>query len=224
MKVLIACEESQRVCNAFRDKGHEAFSCDILNCSGGHPEWHIQADVLRLLNPRYYSAYDAFMIIFQTLDGKEHCVYPKWDLIIAHPPCTHLCSAGQRWFSEGRKPISLRDQAISFFYRFVFAHCDKIAIENPVGVMSTFYRKPDQIYNPYDFEGESECKRTCLWLKGLNPLKPTQILPIEDRTHGIFNACFGGHQYSWSDSRVAGLRSKTPIGVARAMADQWGSF
>lgn len=102
------------------------------------------------------------------------------------------------------------------------ADCDKIAIENPVGIMSTCYRKPDQIYNPYDFENETECKRTCLWLKGLEPLNPTQVLLKEQRTQGIWKAQFNGKQYSWSDPETAKLRSKTPIGVARAMAEQWG--
>lgn len=213
MNILIACEESQRVCIEFRKKGHNSFSCDIQNCSGGYPQWHIKGDCLLLLNGNCE---------FETEDGNIHRINGKWDMIIAHPPCTHLCSAGQRWFTEGKKPIRLQREAIAFFYNFVIADCDKIAIENPVGIMSTCYRKPDQIYNPYDFLGETECKKTCLWLKGLEPLKATQVLPKEQRTQGIWKAQFDGKQYSWNASETAKLRSKTPYGVARAMAYQWG--
>ena len=225
MKVLVACEESQRVCIAFREKGHEAYSCDIQDCSGGHPEWHIKRDCLSILSPtekydgNFYTTKNT--ILFCTMDDKFHEI-DKWDLIIAHPPCTHLCAAGQRWFAEGRKPIKWQREAIAFFYQFVTADCDKIAIENPVGIMSTCYRKPDQIYNPYDFKGETECKKTCLWLKGLEPLKATQILPKEQRTQGIWKAQFNGKQYSWNDPLTAKLRSQTPWGVACAMAEQWG--
>lgn len=213
MRVLIACEESQRVCTAFREIGHEAYSCDIQDCSGGHPDWHIKQDVLMIL--------DGNCAVYLQ-NGKPKYIDGKWDLIIAHPPCTHLCSAGQRWFTEGRKPIKLQREAIAFFYQFVIADCDKIAIENPVGIMSTCYRKPDQIYNPYDFVGETECKKTCLWLKGLEPLKATQVLPKDQRTNGIWKAEFNGKQYSWNDPETAKWRSKTPVGVANAMAEQWG--
>lgn len=222
MKVLVACEESQRVCIAFREKGHEAYSCDIQDCSGGHPEWHIKGDALEVLNPKPFYETERSGICFKTIDGEWHKIVGKWDLIIAHPPCTHLCTAGQRWFSEGRKPIKLQREAIAFFYQFVMADCNNIAIENPVGIMSTCYRKPDQIYNPYDFNGETECKKTCLWLKGLEPLKATQILPENKRTQGIWKAQFDGKQYSWNDPETAKLRSRTPVGVAKAMAEQWG--
>ena len=106
--------------------------------------------------------------------------------------------------------------------QMINANCDKIAVENPVGIMSSLYRKPDCIYNPYDFVGETECKKTCLWLKNLPPLVPTQKLPTEQRTHNIWRAVFDGQQYSYSDPRVAAFRSKTPVGVAKAMAEQWG--
>lgn len=119
MRILVACEESQRVCIAFRERGHEAYSCDIIDCSGGHPEWHIKQDVLRILDGNC-------AVYLQT--GKSKYINGKWDLIIAHPPCTHLCTAGQRWFTEGRKPIKLQREAIAFFYKFVTADCDKIAI------------------------------------------------------------------------------------------------
>lgn len=228
MKVLIACEESQVVCRAFREKGHEAYSCDIIECSGGHPEWHIQGDVLEILNPEE-APYGGFCnIVFETMDGKSHSV-EKWDLIIAHPPCTRLCTTSQRWLYFGDKEYrseKIREQqkAIVFFMRFALANCEKIAIENPQGIMSTAYRKPDCIYNPYDFEGETECKKTCLWLKGLEPLKPTRKIPLpkEERTRGLFKSHFDGKIIGWNDPECAKMRSKTPVGVAKAMAEAWG--
>lgn len=218
MRVLVACEESQRVCIAFRERGHESYSCDLKECSGSHPEWHICGDVIPLLNGKCE---------FETEDGLTHEIKGKWDLIIAHPPCTRLCASGQRWLYYGtdsyrEKKKFEQIQAIEFFMQMVNADCEKIAVENPVGIMSTYYRKPDCCYNPYDFEGEKECKKTCLWLKNLPPLVPTQNLPKEKRTHNMWLAVFEGRQYSYSDPRVATFRSKTPIGVAKAMADQWG--
>lgn len=233
MNVLVACEESQRVCLAFREKGHNAYSCDLLPCSGGHPEWHIQGDVLQYLNPtpKYFKwlnhdRLNAFDIEFYTCDGFFHFV-EKWDLIIAHPPCTRLCSSGQRWLYYGSdeyrmKKLDDQTAAIDFFMKLVNADCSRIAIENPVGIMSSLYRQPDQIYNPYDFLGETECKKTCLWLKGLPVLHFTQDLPKYLRTQGIWKAQFDGKQYSWNHPEVARLRSQTPVGVARAMAEQWG--
>lgn len=219
MKVLIACEESQAVCKAFRRLGHEAYSCDIIECSGGHPEWHIRGDALAIINGN---------CSFLTDDGEMHRIDGKWDMIIAHPPCTRLCNSGQRWLYWGdedyrSKKKKDQEEAIAFFMRFVNADCDRIAIENPSGIMSTHYRKPDCTYNPYDFEGETECKKTCLWLKGLEPLNPTREVPLpkEERTQGIWKAHFNGKQLSWNDPETARLRSQTPLGVARAMADQW---
>lgn len=208
MRVLIACEESQRVCTAFRERGHEAYSCDIQECSGGHPEWHILGDVLPLLNGHCE---------FTLQNGKTDRQTDRWDLIIAHPPCTELCSSGQRWYKEGRKNYRLQREAIAFFYRFVMADCEKIAIENPVGVMSTAYRKPDCIINPWQF-GHPEQKKTCLWLKGLPPLKETDnvynymmTLPLKVRTR------------IWQMGSNHGKeRSKTYPGIAKAMAEQWG--
>jgi len=153
MKVLVACEESQRVCAAFRARGHEAYSCDIIDPSGGHPEWHIKQDVLGILNP-YNTCPDAPVadlgILFKTMNGQYHFV-SKWDLIIAHPPCTLLTCTGNRWFNiekygdKARKRLEDREEAVKFFMAFVNANCDHIAIENPVGIMSTRWRKPDQI-------------------------------------------------------------------------------
>ena len=210
MNVLVACEESQEVCKAFRERGHRAFSCDIQECSGGHPEWHIQGDCLPLLNGN---------CTFQTADTHTHTQVGKWDLIIAHPPCTELCSSGQRWYAEGRKNYRLQREAIAFFYRFVMADCDKVAIENPVGVMSSAYRKPDCIINPWQF-GHPEQKKTCLWLKGLPPLHETDnvydymmTLPLKERTR------------IWQMGSNHGKeRSKTYPGIAKAMAEQWGDI
>lgn len=217
MKILVACEESQRVCIELRNLGHEAYSCDIQECSGNHPEWHILGDCLPLLNG---------CCSFNTQDGKARSIDSKWDMIIAHPPCTRLCSSGQRWLYYGsteyqNKKKAEQDFAIEFFMKFVNADCAKIAIENPVGIMSRIYRKPDQIYNPFDFEGETECKRTCLWLKNLCPLKPTRVLPIKLRTHNIYESKTSVGSISWNSPECARMRSKTPVGVAKAMAEQW---
>ena len=220
MNILVACEESQAVCKAFREKGHNAYSCDVISESGGHPEWHIKQDVLPLLNGN---------CSFKTEDGQVHTINGKWDMIIAHPPCTRLCNSGQRWLHWGteeyrNKKKQEQKEAIGFFMNFVNADCDKIAIENPCGIMSTHYRKPDCTYNPYDFKGETECKKTCLWLKGIPPLKPTRDTPLpkENRTQGIWKAHFGNKKLAWNDPETAKFRSKTPIGVAQAMAEQWG--
>ena len=228
MKVLIACEESQAVCKAFREKGHEAYSCDIIDCSGGHPEWHIQCDVLNVLNPNKFP-FGGMGICFKTCDNQIHIFEGRWDLIIAHPPCTRLCNSGQRWLHWGTEEYrenkrKEQKEAIEFFMQFVNADCDKIVIENPSGIMSTHYRKPDCTYNPYDFEGETECKKTCLWCKGVHPLKPTrkEPLPKEERTQGIWKAHFGDRKLAWNDPETAKLRSVTPTGAAKAMAEQWG--
>ncbi len=192
MKILIACEESQTVCNAFRAKGHEAYSCDILPPSGGHPEWHIQDDVLNHLN-----------------DG--------WDMIIAHPPCTYLAVSGAAWFKKRQRE---QLQALRFV-RFLLNQdqIPKIALENPVSVISTKIRKPDQIIQPYQF-GHLEQKTTCLWLKGLPKLMPTKDVKEEmmklpknkrERLH-----------YLPPGKERSIIRSKTFQGIADAMAEQWG--
>lgn len=185
MRILVACEESQAVTIELRKLGHEAYSCDILDCSGGHPEWHIKEDVLENLW-RY-----------------------KWDMIIAFPPCTDLASSGARWFKEKQRH-GIQQKSIDFFMKFVNAKCDKIAIENPIGIMSTKYRKPDQIIQPWQF-GHGETKSTCLWLKGLPKLKPTNI--VEGREQRIWRMAPGPER--------AKLRSKTYPGIAKAMAEQW---
>lgn len=221
MKILIACEESQRVCMAFREKGHEAYSCDIQECSGGHPEWHILGDVLPILNGNSK---------FITQDGKTHEISEKWDMIIAHPPCTYLTVTGNRWFNKkkyGEKAVKRhkdREEAICFFLEIANSDCDKIAIENPVGIMSTAWQKPTQIIQPFMF-GEPFEKRTCLWLKNLPNLKPTKIIAPPERLK--FNS--GKTMPEWyaklwhlpKEERER-ERSKTFIGIARAMAEQWG--
>lgn len=221
MNVLIACEESQVVSSAFRAKGHNAFSCDIIECSGGHPEWHIRWDVRAIANGN---------CMFLTQDGAMHEIDGAWDLIIAHPPCTRLCNSGQRWLYFGddyyrEKKKQEQKEAIKFFLFFTKVNCPRIAIENPMGIMSSLYRKPDFTYNPYDFEGETECKKTGIWLIGdIKPLKPTRSTPLpkEERTQGIWKAHFEGKKLAWNDPETARLRSQTPVGVGLAMADQWG--
>ena len=222
MNILVACEESQAVTKELRRLGHEAYSCDIIPCSGGHPDWHIMQDVIPLLNGN---------CSFKTMDGSEQVIDGRWDMIIAHPPCTRLCNSGQRWLywgSDEYRAQKRKDQeeAVEFFMFFTNAQCDRIAIENPSGIMSTRYRKPDCTYNPYDFVGETECKKTCLWLKGLEPLKPTRETPLpkEERTQGIWKAHFGGKKLAWNDPETARLRSQTPLGVAKAMAEQWAGW
>lgn len=185
MRILVACEESQAVCKAFRAKGHEAYSCDIIPCSGGHPEWHLQQDVTPLL--------------------QQH-----WDMIIAFPPCTDLAVSGARYFAEKQRDGRQR-RSIDFFMQFAGANCEKIAIENPIGIMSSRWRKPDQIIQPWQF-GHGETKATCLWLKGLPKLVPTDI--VEGREKRIWKMPPSADR--------AKLRSKTYKGIAKAMAEQWG--
>jgi site-specific DNA-cytosine methylase len=185
MRILVACEESQAVTKAFRSMGHEAYSCDVLDCSGGHPEWHIKGDVISLLSK-------------------------KWDMIIAFPPCTHLSVSGARWFKD--KKVEQKE-AIEFFMEIANSPCEHIAIENPIGIMSTKYRKPDQIIQPWQF-GHGETKATCLWLKNLPLLKPTKI--VEGRDQRIW-------KMPPSEDRSR-LRSKTYDGIANAMAEQWNKI
>ena len=184
MRVLVACEESQAVTKELRRLGHEAYSCDIEPCSGGHPEWHLQQDVTQLLKIR-------------------------WDMVIAFPPCTDLAVSGARYFEQKRKD-GRQQKSIEFFMMFANCGCPKTAIENPVGIMSGIYRKPDQIIQPWQF-GHGETKRTCLWLKGLPKLKPVDIVP-------------GREQRVWKmppGKDRAKMRSKTYPGIAKAMAEQW---
>lgn len=204
MKVLVACEESQRVCTEFRRIGHEAYSCDIQECSGGHPEWHIQGDVLPYINGN---------CIVTTMDGAAHQINGTWDLLIAHPPCTYLSNAGawHLWrghvLNQDRYEKGLEGKA--FFMRFLGADCPRICVENPVP--SRIYGLPryTQTIQPYEY-GHSYSKRTCLWLVNLPPLQPTNIVePI-----GAWCELFTKDR--------AKNRSKTFLGIAQAMAQQWG--
>lgn len=226
LHILVACEESQAVTKELRRLGHEAYSCDIQECSGGHPEWHIQGDVLKILNPTYDG--EAWLIDFCTMDEEIHIV-PKWDMIIAFPPCTYLTVTGNRWFNEekyGEKAVARkknRKEAKDFFMQFVNAKCDKIAIENPIGCMSSYYRKPDQIIHPYMF-GDPERKSTCLWLKGLPLLHETNVVSPEIYVYKNGKGTDSNwHMRTMSlpPKERAKERSKTFPGIAKAMAEQW---
>ena len=205
MKILVACEESQAVTIELRKLGHEAYSNDLVDCSGGHPEWHIQEDSLKVI--------------------KEN----KWDMIIAFPPCTYLTVTGNRWFNiekYGDKAIQRhkdREWAVDFFKAIYNSNCPKIAIENPVGVMSTLFRKPDQIIQPYHF-GDAFEKKTCLWLKGLPKLEFTDVVKPPERTKfdsGRSMPTWYANAWKLPKKERAALRSKTFPGIAQAMATQW---
>lgn len=197
MKVLVACEESQAVTKEFRALGHEAWSCDILPCSGGHPEWHLQQDVTPLLRV-------------------------EWDLIIAFPPCIHLCSSGAKWFAQ-KQADGRQQEGIDFFMRFVTyagQNGRKVAIENPVGIMSSIFRKPDQIIQPWQF-GDPFTKTTCLWLFNLPKLVPTNIVD-KGKMQILKNGKKLPEWYSNASHKDrARIRAKTFPGIARAMANQW---
>lgn len=202
MKVLVACEESQVVCKAFRERGHEAYSCDIQECSGGHPEWHLQCDVREVLDD-------------------------DWDLIIAHPPCTDLCVSGARWFEEKRKN-GTQQKSIDFFMLFTDLKCEKVVIENPIGIMSNIYKKPSQIIHPWMF-GDNVPKATCLWIKGLPLLVPEitkkpemEYVEWKDKKTGKTKRQAKWYLDALSSKDRSKVRSKTFPGIARAMAEQWG--
>lgn len=199
-KVLVACEESQAVTVRLRALGVEAWSCDIEPCSGGYPEWHLQQDVVPLLS--------------------QH-----WDAIIAFPPCTHLAVSGAGWF-EQKKRDGRQKQGIDFFMLFANSSCSKVAIENPVGIMSSTWRKPDQIIQPFEF-GDSFRKKTCLWLKGLPKLQPTNIVDPGEQVKmpsGKMIPKWYNDAWGLSPKERARVRSQTFPGIADAMATQWISF
>lgn len=201
MKVLVACEESQAVCKEMRLLGHEAYSADIQDCSGGYPEWHIKGDVLPIINGRCR---------FVTCDGVRHEISDKWDMLIAHPPCTFLAKAGANSMRVNgdivpdryAKALAARD----FFLKFLSADCDHIAVENPVPLSIVGFPRYSQLIQPFEF-GDPFSKKTCLWLKGLPPLMGTVI-------------CSDYVSYT-AQHRSAKMRSKTFPGIAAAMADQW---
>lgn len=232
LNILIACEESQAVCKAFRKLGHNAYSCDLLACSGEHPEWHFNHDVTEVLNKTN--------LILQ--NGKKASVNGMWDLMIGHPPCTYLAVSGAQWYYhpddknlpvEKRRPhpkypnrAKDREDGVNFFMLLANARIKRIAIENPVGIMSNRWRKPDQKIQPYEF-GDPYSKGTCLWLKNLWTLHPSK--ETEDHGEKIFFKS-GKSQPKWYSEALSKaktpeerrtLRSKTFPGIARAMAEQW---
>ena len=203
MKILVACEESQAVTKELRKLGHQAFSCDILSCSGGHPEWHIQGDVIEQLDK-------------------------GWDMIIAFPPCTHLAVSGARHFAK-KIADGRQQQGIDFFMKMVNAPIPKKAIENPIGIMSTKYRKPNQIIQPWQY-GDKAQKSTCLWLEGLPNLIPTNIVEKGEFVEFVSKKGVKKRQPKWyfdalkkakTPQERSTLRSKTFPGIAKAMATQW---
>jgi hypothetical protein len=259
MKILLACEESQAVCMAFRERGHEAYSCDVLECSGGHPEWHIKDDVLKVMHG-WRKVVFADECLYEDWDEDMECatcpnclidytdcpcpgptqedendepyepyeytefddvLYArpkgfKWDMMIAFPPCTHLAVSGAHLFEQKRKD-GRQQEGIDFFLALANAPIDKIAIENPVGIMSTIYRKPDCIIQPWMF-GDDASKKTCLWLKNLPVLFPT---------HSSWKKIYSNQTPSGQNKlgpspERARLRSKTYQGIANAFASQWG--
>ena len=200
MKVLVACEQSQTVASAFRKIGHEAYSCDILPCGGNFPAWHLQQSVIPLLGE-------------------------QWDLVIAFPPCTHLCVSGARWFAEKRLN-GQQKQGIDFFMAFTELNCLRVVIENPVGIMSRQYRKPDQIIQPWQF-GDEASKKTCLWLKGLPKLIPTNVVGQGEHityASGCKMPKWYADAWRLPKAERSVVRSKTFNGIANAMAIQWGNL
>jgi len=222
MNVLVACEESQRVTTEFRRLGHNAFSCDIESESGGHPEWHINEDVLPLLNGH---------CTFKTVDGVEHNIPSKWDMIIAFPPCTFMTTAGAcRMYHKQENGLSILDEervkkmiiSRDLFMSIFNSSCEKICIENPTPMKLACLPKPSQIIQPYQF-GHPYSKRTCLWLKGLKPLKPTEIVePIKGSwVNGDASAYKRKGKENIFGKSSSKERSKTFQGIAQAMAKQW---
>lgn len=234
MNILIACEESQVVTKEFRNKGHNAFSCDVKECTGERPEWHICSDVLPLLNG---------FCTFKTMDGVMHSISGKWDMIIAFPPCTHLAVSGARHF-EKKRADGRQEEGIEFFCKFLVADCEKIVIENPINIISGEYVekyfpllsrkynlpiKPTQRIQPWMF-GDRVTKNTCLWIKGLEALNPLTLdKPEIEYVEWIGKNGKRKRQCKWyydtffkdSDERST-ARSKTFVGIAKAMAEQWG--
>lgn len=231
MRILVACEESQAVTTELRRLGHEAYSCDIQDCSGGHPEWHIKGDALKIINPEWYDGRYGWAphIEFETVDGEWHWFDAKWDMIIAHPPCTYLTAAsavrlyGKDHLIKDTERYEKGCKAAEFFKKIWNADCDRIAIENPRPMRIWGLPKYTHVIEPYYF-GDPWRKRTCLWLKGCPPLLPTEI--VEPK--GLWVGTTSGRRdaivhsrYKLSNKRSQKERSKTFPGIARAMAEQW---
>lgn len=230
MRILVACEESQAVTIEMRKLGHECYSADLQECSGGHPEWHIMSDVLPLIDGDCE---------FLTMDGQTHSIKGKWDMIVAHPPCTYLTNGGAvRMFRKEIKEyhpygtfqmvnverLKQGMLARDFFMRFMNANCERIAIENPIPMGIYMLPQPSQIIQPYMF-GDPYSKKTCLWLKGLPTLQPTNVL---DKYQPFINGGGGRTQKAnYKGKKFANgscNRSKTFSGWAKAMAEQWGGM
>mgnify|MGYP007083349211 CR=1 FL=1 len=228
MKILVGCEESQEVCKAFRAKGHEAYSCDLLPCSGGHPEWHLQMDVFKAIE-------GGVLPLGNDIKVDEVIIY-DWDMAIFFPTCTYLTCSAEWAYKEppyhqkvrpgtlvGKERVQARADAFEFFMALYNCKIPKIAIENPVGIMSSYFRKPDQVIQPYNF-GDNASKATCIWLKNLPTLKNTEYCEpriINGQKRWSNQTDSGQNKLSPSDNR-AKIRSKTFPGIAASMADQWG--
>lgn len=226
MKILVACEESQAFTKELRTLGHEAYSCDVVDQSGGHPEWHIMQDVLPLLNGRCE---------FVTQDGTHHVISGRWDMILFFPPCTYLTNTGNRWFNverygeKAKQRIENREAAARFFMAGWNADCDIVIIENPIGYMSSYFRKPDQIIHPYYFaekEGDENCERkaTCLWFRGVEPLRyQIKFAPrvIKYKNGKGTDSPWHMETMKLPPAERAKARSKTYPGFARAASKQW---
>ena len=217
MKVLVACEARQRVCKAFREAGHEAYSCDVQMCSGGHPEWHIMQDVIPLLNGNCE---------FETVDGTKHKIEGKWDLIIAHPPCTYLTGASAVELSKHPERLQKGVESADFFNSILNADCEKICVENPPPMKRFGLPEYSQLIRAYKI-GEPHTKAYCLWLKGLAKLEVDETAEKPKAEYVWIHKATGkkksGSKWYNSDNKNHRLhRSKTPIGLANAMAEQWG--
>ena len=228
MKILVACEESQAVTIELRKLGHEAYSCDIIECSGGHPEWHIQGDVLHIINPsmcwKPWEEY-GYGIQFETMDGKYHFIPKCWDMIIAHPPCTYLTGAGACNIPKHPERIVLGFQAADFFRKFLEADCDRIVVENPPPMKRFGLPSYTQLVRPWMF-GDRNNKPICLWIKGVPELQPTNIVEKDNdivrwvhKATGQKKSCSKWYNTNTKDHNRH--RSKTFPGIAKAMAEQW---
>ena len=251
MKVLIACEESQTICKEFRKLGHEAYSCDLVDCSGGHPEWHFKDDVIEVMNGWFdmneVTLGNGFELQLDVYSGNEEFEYKEhrirqiewnWDLMIAHPPCTYLALSGNRWLynedgSKNKERWENQAKALDFVRALMTAPIKRIAVENPISVISRYIRKPDQIVQPYQF-GDKAQKSTCLWLKNLPLLKPTDIVDkgeffewVDGKTGKIKKQpkwYYDAIRFTKTAEERRALRSKTFMGMAKAIAEQWSDF
>lgn len=203
MKVLVGCEESQAVCKAFRELGHEAYSCDLQECSGGHPEWHFKMDIFKVIG--------GGMLVMQS---GELVIIDKWDLAIFHPECKYLCWSGERWLTNNPERMAKRMQAFEFLKRLYASPIERVVIEQSLSLfLERTWMKPTQTVHPFHF-GDPYRKSTSLWLRGLKPLMPTNI--VYHREPAAHN--------QWPSKDRSKIRAKTYPGIAKAMAEQWGGL